>query len=161
MNQCGLFIFNVQFLHASDCAAALGALLRNDAFSQLPFSLDLSTGVWVTLRSLADQVRAIGAERTGRECEIRFSDKKVFCPFAVFAVFFHHGLVIFPSAIGSSNDFFLYIFSQAVVRTRLAPRLNLPFHISWHSDVSLEQGIRGMFEYYLQESQQPQIPSLA
>lgn len=71
-----IFSFD-QFLHSDDCAAALGALLRPAGFAQLPFSLDLSNGVWVTLRSLAEQVQTIGLQMTGQQCDVHFSDKKV------------------------------------------------------------------------------------
>jgi hypothetical protein len=37
---------------------------------------------------------------------------------------------------------------QAVVRTKLVPRLSLPIHSEWHQEISLERGIALMFDYY-------------
>jgi hypothetical protein len=40
------------------------------------------------------------------------------------------------------------ISTQAVVRTKLVPRLSLPIHSEWHQEISLERGIALMYDYY-------------
>ena len=137
-----------QFLHADDLAAFLGAFRRPAAFKRLPLTVDISSGVWTSLRALAELVTAEAARRphlrvvhapSSTPSEAKGSDDVHVTPL--------------PS---SPACLVLFADKKAVVRTKLLPRLTLPIHFEWQREISLERGIELMFEYYEAAAQQPQ-----
>ncbi len=136
-----------QFLHASDCAAFLGALLRPAEFARTAQhhanSIDLSSGVWTSLRSLAELVATEARRRGLRQAEAAAATE----------------IAASPSSAGTSRNSAVdwrpladcaiaFTDKKAVVRTRLTPRLTLPLHDEWQPEISLERGIELMFDYY-------------
>lgn len=59
-----------QFIHASDCAAALGMLMER--YEDAEFVTDISSDHWITLRQLAEYINEAAPQNI--TCQISFSD---------------------------------------------------------------------------------------